>query len=237
VKRALPLALGLFLGLGVLGALAWIGWGELVGEARPGTVRRMSAVEYERWARDVFKRRHPDGRPLNWRIARVAEQFRRAEPMGRFILNENDCSDFVGCVIDEALGVGARFNRDSDEHILCGEGGRVRRWLFESYRLPNRGVVQPGDIVHVRHSPWYPPTEDSMGHVGVIGPEGQVIDFCKLKSWSKARYGRTDFEWFIHHNELKQVVISRLRPQYRYCLIGVSSSIEGSGGGDGVSAN
>ncbi|MEA3402273.1 MAG: hypothetical protein U9R79_13640 [Armatimonadota bacterium] len=220
-RRGMRLALA-GAGVGILvvvliGAIGWERVGAVLG--RVGGVRRLSAEEYERWARQRFERRYPGEKPLNWRIAEVALEMYESEPMGRFVLQENDCSDFVGCVIDEALGAGARFRREGDEHLLCGEGGALRRWLFEVRRLPDVGPVQPGDVVSVRHSPHYPPHDESIGHVGVVGPEGSVMDFCKLKSWSAARYGRHDFEWFIRNCKADEVRIGRLRPQYRYRVL------------------
>ncbi|MGC9317470.1 MAG: hypothetical protein ACP5KN_05470 [Armatimonadota bacterium] len=209
-----------FLLVGLTGAIGWHRVGVVLG--RSGGLRGLSPEEYERWARQRFEHRHPGDKPLNWRIADVALEMYRREPMGRFVLHENDCSDFVGCVIDEALGFGARFRRAGDEHLLCGEGGALRRWLFEVRRLPDVGPVQPGDVVSVRHSPHYPPHDDSIGHVGVVGPRGRVIDFCKLKSWSAARYGRHGLEWFIHNCGPDEVRIGRLRPQYRYRVLEIA---------------
>ncbi len=182
---------------------------------------RMSEAEREQWAREQFLANHPDEKPLNWDIARTAEEFRQSKPMGRFVLHENDCSDFVGCVVDHALGAGARFERDSEEHELCGPGGAAPRELFVTRRLSDVDAVQPGDIIGVRHSPWYPPKEDSIGHVGVVGPDGKVLDFVKLKSWSAARYGRTDVTWFVSNCGPDQVRVIRLRPDYRYRILDV----------------
>ncbi len=166
----------------------------------------------------------PDIVRSHWRIAETAERLRRVEPMGRFVLHENDCSDFVGCVIDEALGPGARFNRNSDKHVLCGEGGALRAWLFDTTTLDRRPQVQPGDVVFVRHSPHYAPHDDSVGHVGVVGPDGRVIDFSKLRSWPRARYGRHDFAWFIRYNTPEQVRVGRLRPEYRYRVVEIGTA-------------
>ncbi len=185
------------------------------------TVPYMNEAEHERWAREQFFANHPDEKPLNWAIARAAEEFRLSKPMGDFVLQENDCSDFVGCVVDRALGAGARFERESDEHILCGPGGTVRRELFVTRLLPDVNVVQPGDIIGVRHSHWYPPKHDSTGHVGVVGPDGKVLDFVKLKVWSDARYGRSDLEWFIRNCTPDEVRVIRLRADYRYLIVDV----------------
>ncbi|MGI5820343.1 MAG: hypothetical protein ACOX9R_19825 [Armatimonadota bacterium] len=219
MKRAVAAILVAMAGLTVLAAGAWVFAREDAQDLRLRAIRQIDAEAFERHARTVFEQRHPGEKPLNWRIAETAERFYRERPMGRFVLHENDCSDFVGCVIDEALGPGARFNRGSGEHALCGEGGREPRALFELRRLPQMGAVQPGDIVHVRHSPWYPPHDDSIGHVGVVGPDGRVIDFSKLKSWPTARYHQVDFAVFIQHNTPEQVVIGRLRPEFRYRLM------------------
>jgi hypothetical protein len=206
-------------GLALLGAAAWVFVPEEARNLRLRAVRHLDDDAFERQARALFQQRYPGEKPLNWRIAQTAERLYREQPMGRFVLHENDCSDFVGCIIDEALGPGARFNRDSDEHALAGKGGRAPRALFEARRLPHVGAVQPGDIVHVRHSPWYPPHDDSIGHVGVVGPDGRVIDFSKLKSWPRARYHQVDFDFFVQHNEPHEVVIRRLRPEFRYRVL------------------
>ncbi len=217
------LTLGLLCGAAVFAAVILAGaWRLMPDVVRSHVARRLSPEEYEQWARRRFEQRYPGEKPLNWRIAQTAEQFRRAKPMGRFVLHENDCSDFVGCVIDEALGPGARFTRGSDEHVLCGEGGALRGWLFDTKTLAERPQVQPGDVVFVRHSPHYPPSGDSIGHVGVIGPDAGVIDFTKLRSWASARYGRHDFEWFIRHNTPEQVRVGRLRPEYRYRVVEIA---------------
>ncbi|HUS80689.1 MAG TPA: hypothetical protein VM283_05425 [Armatimonadota bacterium] len=196
-----------------------------MGLAVPGLPRfagpLMTPEQYERWAREQFTARHPDEKPLNWTIAQTAEQFRQSRSMGRFVLNENDCSDFIGCVVDHALGAGARFERGSAEHALCGPGGSVPGSLFATRWLAEVDAVQPGDIIGVYHSPWYPPKEDTIGHVGVVGPDGRVIDFVKLKSWAEARYGRSEFEWFIHNCGPDEVAVSRLRAEYRYRMLDV----------------
>ncbi len=214
-------------GVLLLGALAAVSWSRAraAGWAVPrAVVPRMTEHQYERWARAVFLEEHPGEKPLNWAIARTVAEFHETHPMGKFIRHENDCSDFVGCVVDHALGAGARFERGSEDHALCGPGGAVRRRLFRTRRLPDVDAVQPGDVVGVRHSPWYPPKEETIGHVGIIGPDGFVYDFVKLRSWRTARYGRVKFEWFTRHSEPEQVYVSRLRPEYRYRLREVPQS-------------
>jgi len=223
------LALGLLCGAAVLAAVAFAGaWRLMPDVVRSQVARRLSPEQYEQWARARFEQRYPGERPLNWRIADTAEQLYRAEPMGGFVLHENDCSDFVGCIIDEALGPGARFTRNSDEHVLCGRGGALRGWLFDTMTLADRPRVQPGDVIGVRHSPHYAPHEDSISHVGVIGPDGRVIDFSKLRSWPAARYGRHDFAWFIRHNRPEQVRVGRLRPEYRYRVVEIGAATASS---------
>ena len=178
---------------------------------RPRTPRP-PPLDYETWARKKFQAENPNEKPLNWAIAEVAERFHGNEPMGRFVLHENDCSDFVECVIDEALGAQARFKRGSQTHRI---GERVRACDYW-YWKPGR-TVQPGDVIHIQHSPWYAPQEGSIGHVGVVGPDGKVYDFTKLRRWSQARYGRNDFEWFVRHcPQPREVLIGRLKPSYRY---------------------
>ena len=173
---------------------------------------------YEQRARATFMREHPTERPVNWAIAQAAVRFHESQPMGTFVLSlergewGNDCSDFVDCVVDEGLGVKARFNRGSKDHLLA----RDRRiWSIFCWR-PG-ATVQPGDVISIRHSPWYDPYEAACWHVGVIGSDRMVYDFTKLKRWPKARYGRSEFQWFVRHSSGPgQVRIWRLEPRYRY---------------------
>ncbi len=175
--------------------------------------RVMSETEYEQWARRQFYQRFPGEKPLNWRIAEVAMAYYEEQPMGKFVLHENDCSDFVDCIADDALGPGARFRRDSDEHIAM----RMRGW-FKAFYWASGEQVMPGDIICVEHSPWYPPKEPSqIRHIGVIGSDSYVYDFVKLKSWSSARYGRRSFVSFVAHSpDPREVIVYRLRPEYRF---------------------
>jgi len=172
---------------------------------------------YEAVARERFHSEHPGEKPLNWSIAAAAARFYKSRPMGKFVLGlqpgewGNDCSDFVACAVDEGLGVRARFARGSDAHICEGLA------LMDALYWRPGMVVQPGDIVSVRHSPWYEPYEGACWHVGVIGPDGDVYDFVKLRRWESARYGKSGFEWFVRHSRgSRDVVIERLRPEYRY---------------------
>ncbi len=149
--------------------------------------------------------------------------------MGKFVLGlrtpGNDCSDFVACCIDEGLGVGARFKRGSDRHLL-GEN----RLLFERFVWRPGRTVMPGDTVDVRHSPWYPPNDRSCWHCGLVGSDGRVYDFTKLMSWPEPRYGRHTFAEFIRHcGEPGEVVIERLRWQYRYQAVPLPTGRPGSG--------
>ena len=178
-----------------------------------GWPRVMSDAQYEDWARERFYRKFPGQKPLNWRIANTAERFHRERPMGKFVLHENDCSDFTDAILDEALGPKARFRRNSDAHIATNTLGLMKSFYWE----PATTVI-PGDIVTVVHSPWYPPKEPpKIAHIGVVGSDGHVYDFVKLKSWSSARYGRNSFEWFTRHcPDPDEVIITRLRPEYRY---------------------
>lgn len=175
-------------------------------------------LDYEQWARLQFNANFPESKPLNWDIAVAAVKLYNEEPMGRFVLavepgkRGNDCSDFVACAVDEGLGAGARFRRAGSEHIY-GEDPR----LFDAVIWMSGVTVQPGDIVSVRHSPWYEPYEGACWHVGIIGSDGRVYDFTKLKRWPKARYGRTPFMEFVGNcHKRGDVVIRRLAPQYRY---------------------
>jgi len=187
--------------------LAWVSRPRLVGP------RLMTEEEYERWARQRFEAKYPGQKPLNWRIANVAKRFHAEQPMGKFVLDENDCSDFVDCIVDDALGPKARFRRNSHEHIANYTPG-----LMMSLYWKSGDAVLPGDIVTVVHSPWYPPHEPpAIAHIGVAGPDGYVYDFVKLRSWPSARYGRNSFAWFVHNcPEYREVVLTRLRAEYRY---------------------
>jgi len=167
-------------------------------------------------ARRWFAERYPGEKPLNHKIAAAVLELHRRRPMGKFVLGlgapGNDCSDFTAACVDHGLGVGARFDRGSAEHLL-GE----RMSLYEEIDWRTGVVVQPGDQVSVRHSPWYPPNDKACWHVGIVGSDGQVYDFVKLRSWREARYGRHDFAWFVRHSqEPGQVILWRLHWRYRY---------------------
>jgi hypothetical protein len=179
--------------------------------ALPG--RPLPTISYEAWARREFERRHPGEKPLNWRIAAKAVEFRRTRPMGRFVLDRNDCSDFVDAILDDALGAQARFRRHSAVHLLAG------RRIWDFFYWDRRTPLQPGDELCVRHSPWYEPYESRLWHVGIIGSDGMVYDWTKLVTWPEARYGRNSVEWFVRHcPDPKEVVVVRLAPQYRYAI-------------------
>lgn len=173
-------------------------------------------VRYESWARAEFERRYPGEKPVNWAVAEAAEAIWRAESMGPFVLGlgepGNDCSDFVDCAIDQGLGVGSRISRGEPEHRFGESSLVVYRFVWR----PGL-AVQPGDAVSIEHSPWYTPYDGACWHCGIVGTDGQVLDFTKLKRWSGPRYGRQTFAQFTRHSrEPGQVVIARLRPQYRY---------------------
>ena len=219
IRRRQRAIAGLLL-LGVLGSglvawrlnlLTWLRLPCMVREVLPRG--EMAQAEYELWARQQFYRRFPNEQPLNWRIAHWARRYYDTRPMGTFVLHTNDCSDFVDCLVDDALGPKASFRRNSDTHIVARTRGVMKSFPWE----PGM-VVIPGDIVSVEHSPWYPPKEPTnIWHVGVVGPDGHVYDFVKLRSWPKARYGRNSVQWFIRHCPAPdEVVITRLRPEYRF---------------------
>jgi len=200
--------------LAVLIALGLFYRGQWLAEiCTEGTRRRvMGASEYEQWARTRFYGKFPGEKPLNWLIADMTVCYYKEQPMGKFVLEKNDCSDFVDCLVDDAMGPGARFRRDSQEHVVMRRGD-----VFKSFYWQRGVPVIPGDIVSVRHSPWYPPKESTLRHVGVVGADSQVYDFVKLKSWSAARYGRNSFPWFVRHSpDQREVIIYRLHPRYRY---------------------
>lgn len=186
----------------------------------------------EQAAREHFRREHPGERPYNERIARAAAAFRDARPMGPFILGVNpsdegnDCSDFVNCAIDEGLGAKARFKRHSSRHLVARNPA-----YFDVFVWDRSAPLLPGDSVAVEHSPWYAPYPGACWHVGVIGPDGMVCDFVKLRSWPNARYGHTTVAFFTRHAPADgQVVIGRLKPQYRWGLdpIAIPHEVPGS---------
>jgi hypothetical protein len=181
----------------------------------------MTSAQYEAWARAEFERRHPGEKPLNWAIGQAAVEIYRQRPMGKFVLGVtpgvwgNDCSDFVACAVDEGLGVGARFRRRSNWHLLAPDPR-----LWQELRWHPGEPVQVGDVVVVRHSPWYEPTDAACSHVGIVGADGMVYDFTKLRRWPEARYGRSEFAWFVHNSRRPgEVTLRRLKPQYRYRIV------------------
>jgi len=187
-------------------------------DARRPAPRPAGPGEYERWARAEFLRKHPGEKPLNWAIAEAATEFYSSRPMGKFALSlepgkwGNDCSDFVDCAVDEGLGVKARFRRNSQCHLLACDPA-----LWDVLYWSAEVQLQPGDLVSVRHSPWYEPYDGAGGHVGVVGSDGMVYDFAKLRSWKQARYGRQRPEAFIRHSRgLGETTIWRLAPAFRY---------------------
>lgn len=171
-------------------------------------------------ARGRFLREHPGEKPLNHQIGGAAVALYKTKPMGKFVLglgypdNGNDCSDFVACAIDEGLGVKARFKRHSRRHLVAQD------WrYFESFNWDRSTPLLEGDTLAVAHSPWYAPYPGACWHVGIIGSDGMVYDFVKLKRWAGPRYGRHCVDWFVRHATGRdQIVIGRLRPLYRYRL-------------------
>lgn len=179
-----------------------------------------SAEERERRARKHFLSEHPGQQPLNVAIGKAAIELYETQPMGKFVLGlgvrdeGNDCSDFVNCVIDEGLGAKARFRRASDRHLL---GSNPE--YFQNLVWDHKSPLLPGDAVSVAHSPWYAPYPGACWHVGIIGADGMVYDFVKLKRWKTARYGRNGVAWFVRHaTKPNEVIVTRLRPEYRYKL-------------------
>lgn len=172
-------------------------------------------------ARERFLREHPGEKPLNHQLGQAAVALYKAKPMGKFVLcvgypdNGNDCSDFVACAIDEGLGVKARFKRHSTRHLIAQD---LR--YFTSFYWQRSTPLLPGDSIAVAHSPWYAPYEGACWHVGIIGSDGMVYDFEKLKSWPGPRYGRHSLAWFTHNaTGARDIIVTRLRPQYRYRLV------------------
>ncbi len=210
-------------GLALCCAVGWAAYCRLLPEVALGSVRvprlLMTFEQYESQARQQFYREHPSEKPLNWKLAEKAIEFNRTRPMPKFVLHENDCSDFTDCIVDEALGYGARFKRGSGRHIAA----RQRR-LWQVCVWDGKEPLLPGDMVSVRHSAWYAPDPEACGHVGIIGADGMVYDWTKLRSWRQPRYGRNTVQWFVRHStELGQVRIWRLHPAYRYLVKPVPS--------------
>ncbi len=210
-------------GLALCCAVGWAAYCRLLPEVQLGSVRvprlLMTFEQYERQARQQFYRNHPSEKPLNWKLAEKAVEFNRTRPMPKFVLHENDCSDFTDCIVDEALGYVARFKRGSGRHIAARQ-----RQLWQVFVWDGKEPLLPGDMVSVRHSAWYAPDPEACGHVGIIGADGMVYDWTKLRSWRQPRYGRNTVQWFVRHStELGQVRIWRLHPAYRYLVKPVPS--------------
>jgi hypothetical protein len=208
--------------IGLIHRLASVG----SSRASASLLRRISYAlqgNTETQMRERFLAEHPHEKPLNWAMGQVAVQFHKSQPMGRFVLHKNDCSDFVECVIDESLGVKARFKRGSDVHLIG-----LRSDVFDSWYWTPGEAVMPGDVLSVEHSPWYAPYEGAIWHVGIVGADGMVYDFTKLRRWREAKYGRHTFDWFVRHSNYEGgIIIGRLKAEYRYRVKGK----EGEGGG------
>ena len=186
--------------------------GRVVDGRRRLTAPRLTAAA----ARARFLREHPGEQPLNHAIGRAAQRFHRTRPMGAFVLGlttpGNDCSDFCAACVDEGLGVGARFNRGSTQHLL-GE----RPDLFETFWWRPGFVLLPGDQLAVAHSPHYEPYPGACWHVGIVGADGWVYDFSKLRRWRAPRYGRHEAAWFLQHSRgHHEALVERLHWRYRY---------------------
>lgn len=208
----------------LLAAGTVLGWLASVPQAGPLLVAGSSRVlgwrpaSYEQWARAEFERRWPGERPVNWAIAEAAVDLSRRQAMGRFKLAleagewGNDCSDFVACAVDAGLGVRSRLELGTRHHAY-GEDPR----LFSAHLWRPGMTVQPGDLVSVRHSPWYTPSDSACWHIGVVGVDGRVYDFTKLRRWNRPRYGRHELAWFVRHSPTPgEVILGRLKPQYRF---------------------
>jgi len=204
----LSIVVGLVIGLAIVYAFRPPG---LALPRPPDAVQRLFSPS-EKQLRAAFYKDHAGGKPLNWAIAEMADEMHESKPMGKFVLHENDCSDFMEAVVDEGLGATARFKRESDRHILTRRSG-----LWNVFYWDRKAPLLPGDQVSVRHSPHYAPKDGSIGHCGLIGSDGNVRDWSKLRSWSTDRYGSNSVEWFTRHSPgPREVVITRLRPEYRY---------------------
>lgn len=188
----------------------------------------LSMAVREQRAKARFLREHPGQQPRNVAIGRAAMALHAARPMGKFVLGlgaddkGNDCSDFVNCAIDEGLGFKARFKRRSDRHVI-GNSLRVQYEFFWNHKTP----LLPGDGVTVRHSPWYDPYPGACWHMGIVGADGYVYDFVKLKIWNEPKYGRHELAWFVQHAPGPQdVLVRRLLPEYRYGFNNIEGNAE-----------
>ena len=215
-RRRVFIAVGMLALAAVLAVAAIIYAGEHPVCNAPGVLaaRRTVLGDDEASARRYFYENHPDEKPLNWRIAQTAVEYYERRPMGKFTLHQNDCSDFTDSIVDEALGYGARDSRNSDKHIAM-----TNRLLWDVVVWDGVEPILPGDVVSVRHSPWYAPNPHSCGHVGIVGSDGMVYDWTKLIAWEKPRYGRNTVEWFTKNSPTPgNVWVWRLRPRYRYMV-------------------
>lgn len=215
MKRSVGV-LAVTLTLAALGGVTY----ELRHVFRPQPPCQQQPVDFTQYCRARFLREHPGAETLNMRIGRAAIRLHDEQPMGRFVLGVNaldignDCSDFVKCAMDEGVGVKARFRRNSEQHLI---GGNPR--YFEMIVWDHKASLLPGDGLAVAHSPWYEPYDGACWHVGIVGADGLVYDFVKLKSWPKPRYGRNTVQWFVHNSKGDdEIVIERLRPEYRYLV-------------------
>ena len=105
--------------------------------------RVMTGAQYEHWARQQFYKKFPGEKPLNWRIADQARRYYETKPMGKFVLHNSDCSDFVDCLVDDALGAQARFRRDSERHIVMRARASNPSLNCSSVLSPIRCLPQP----------------------------------------------------------------------------------------------
>ena len=204
---------GAFLPLVALVALLALGvtWYVVAGRWAPGA-RLPTSIDPDVEARRDFYRNHPGEHPLNWQIGRKAQEFHRLRPMGGFRLHRNDCSDYVDCIVDDALGAKARFRRGSDRHILMR-----RSDLWDVFYWDRHEPLLPGDILSVEHSPHYEPHEGAVWHVGVLSTDGRVYDWSKLVSWPTDRYGCNSLAWFTRYSTgPDSIIVWRLKAVYRY---------------------
>jgi len=202
------------------GAVWWVAWHhEPPSEPEPvvvvqAPVEQSPPLPYEEWARREFLENHPGEKPLNWEIAQAAEGFYQSMPMGGFTLHANDCSDFADSVLDEALGAKARFNRRSPYHVVSIDGT-----LWDFFYWNGEEPLQAGDEINVQHSPHYAPFNGATRHCGIIGTDGNVYDWTKIRSWSTSRYGCYTINYFTRHcHSDRDVIIRRMKPQFRYLI-------------------
>lgn len=134
------------------------------------------------------------------RVATVAMETTRKKALGKYALGRNDCTNFVARAVERGAGI-ALPNHDFDRL------GNQELQYFTYFLLPTDGngaTVQPGDIV------WLIPRK-GISHVGVVGTDGRVYHFTKLRRRPQ-RYAAEPLSVFLRHFAcgLQECVVFRL---------------------------